>query len=668
MAMRTASPWWLTLVLAGGLLFIFLGERPFDHVGVVGNALTGLGLLAVLASSAARVLGWLRAVGQKKLVERTLVWCHAGVLVALVLYAASTSWGRDLLGVGAPPEPGKGLDKWGTVLGVLWPIVMLLSFLPLAMAEVALGAADREALRLGGAKGSAAEEASIDGQRVSAMAMSGLTIALALSFLTVTCNVAEQRNVRRDLSYFRTSSPGTATVAMVDSLSEPLVAVLFFEEVNLVRNEVRGYFDNLAERAGNLEVQEHDRMMSKELAERLKVTKDGTIVLIKKSELDDAANEKPKTEIITVETDWDKARKGQTLRTFDSTAQKSLMKIIRERRTAYLTVGHGEINDPSSGGMLRGQDPRAQTQVIKTILGMLNYQAKDLGRDDLSVDVPADADLVMVLGPVNDLLDDELKALDRYLEKGGALLIGLDPPPQRRGSLGLLEGRLGVHFDANPLVDDSRPVVDRRNLADVLVLYADQFSSHASVTTLSKSGSREGFPMFLAGSLEEAEFTRTADPANPPKRTFIIESAKNVYRNLDRDLRFGGDEKRLAYHLAAAIEDAKAVPAEGAKDEDKSPENGMRAMVFADTDLFTDSIQSRVGIAQFAFADAVKWLGGEENLAGETESEKDVPIEHTRSRDAKWFYGSIVGAPLLVLGIGLGVSAFGRRRRQRRKP
>ena len=38
-------------------------------------------------------------------------------------------------------------------------------------------------------------------------------IALALSFLTVTCNVAEQRNVRRDLSYFRTSSPGTATVA-----------------------------------------------------------------------------------------------------------------------------------------------------------------------------------------------------------------------------------------------------------------------------------------------------------------------------------------------------------------------------------------------------------------------------------------------------------------------
>src|SRR5687767_185960 len=116
MAMRTASPWWLTLVLAGGLLFFFLGERPFDHVDVVGNAMTGLGLIAVLGATGLRVFGLTQATGQKRAVEKVLVLCHVGVVLALVLYAASTGWGRDLLGKGPPPDAG--LDKYGTSLRV----------------------------------------------------------------------------------------------------------------------------------------------------------------------------------------------------------------------------------------------------------------------------------------------------------------------------------------------------------------------------------------------------------------------------------------------------------------------------------------------------------------------------------------------------------------------
>jgi len=666
MAMRTASPWWLTPVVGGGLLFIFLGERPFDHVHVVGNAMTGLGVLAVVAATLMRLVAMQRSAGQKREVERTLVLCHVGILVALGLYACSTLWGIELLHLHVSREAiSRGTSKYVTAMHVLWTIVLIVSFLPLAMAEIALGAADREQLKLGGGKGTAAEEASIDGQRVSAMATSGLTIALALSFLMVTCNVADQRNIQRDVSYFRTSSPGSATVAMVSSVSDPVVAVLFFPDVNEVKEEVRGYFETLASKAGNLEIQEYDRVMASELAERLKVTKDGTIVLVKKSQLDDTENKSPKTETITVDTDWEKARRNQ-LRTFDSTVQKSLMKVVRDRRTAYLTVGHGEVNDPSSMGMMAAQEQSSQTQIIKTILGMLNYQVKDLGRSDLTVDVPADADIVMVLGPIAPLLPAELDALDRYLENGGSLLIALDA--RRRPDLGSLSGRLGVQFNGAPLVDDSRPLVQRRSAADVLLLVASDISTHASVTTLKKVGEKGGLPFLITGSLDDAEFTRTADPNEKPKRTYVIESSKSVYRDLNRNLHIDEGESRGVYHLAAAIEDPKALPAEGAKDEDKSPENGMRALVYADVDIFLDQIQSQVPLAQFAFADAVKWLGGEENLAGETESEKDVPIEHTRSRDAKWFYGSIVGAPLLILAIGLGVGSYGRRRRQKRKP
>ena len=41
MAMRTASPWWASLVFGVGLLFVFLGERLFGHLPGVRGVLTG---------------------------------------------------------------------------------------------------------------------------------------------------------------------------------------------------------------------------------------------------------------------------------------------------------------------------------------------------------------------------------------------------------------------------------------------------------------------------------------------------------------------------------------------------------------------------------------------------------------------------------------------------
>jgi hypothetical protein len=51
-------------------------------------------------------------------------------------------------------------------------------------------------------------------------------------------------------------------------------------------------------------------------------------------------------------------------------------------------------------------------------------------------------------------------------------------------------------------------------------------------------------------------------------------------------------------------------------------------------------------------------------FAGEVVSEDDKPIKHTKSQDAVWFTLTIVGAPLLVLTLGL-VGTWARRRRSR---
>src|SRR5438105_7316437 len=90
MAMRTASPWWASLALGLGLIFVFLGERLLAGVEGIGSVMTLAGVVLVLAVTAARAFTTARTTGPRRRVERTLLACHAGTVLALVLYMLST--------------------------------------------------------------------------------------------------------------------------------------------------------------------------------------------------------------------------------------------------------------------------------------------------------------------------------------------------------------------------------------------------------------------------------------------------------------------------------------------------------------------------------------------------------------------------------------------------
>ena len=62
----------------------------------------------------------------------------------------------------------------------------------------------------------------------------------------------------------------------------------------------------------------------------------------------------------------------------------------------------------------------------------------------------------------------------------------------------------------------------------------------------------------------------------------------------------------------------------------------------------------------------MKWLAGEEAIVGDVVSEDDKPIQHTKNEDAVWFTLMVIGAPIIVLTLGL-VGTWARRRRSARK-
>ena len=643
MAMRTASPWWASLVFGVGLLFILFGERLFGHLPGVRLVMTLLGVLACLAITGVRAFTTTKTSGARRNVERALLLCQGGVLLALVLYAFTTKWGMAHFTL-----TEKGAAKFSTVLTVLWAVVMLSSMVPMFMIEMSLGIPLRTAFDL-----KSGTDEGVEYRRVREIGWSGLTVAFAAALLMTTCQVASQRNHQKDVSYFKTSAPGDSSKRIVAASQDPIKVLLFFPDPNEVKDQVRDYFEQL----GHVTIEEHDRFRDAELAGKYKVNKDGVIVLVK------GTGDKEKSQTIEVDTDITKARKGAgKLRNFDREVNQVLMKLAREKRKAYVMTGHGEITDPDSvPPELKGRVPERRTSVFKKRLSELNYEVKDLGLIDLAKDVPDDATIVVMLAPSVPLQPAEWAALSRYLDKGGRLMLALDPKGDP--SLGELGGKLGLKYNPASVTDDQAFLPQRGSLADRRFAITTQFSAHASTTSLSRSVDK-GLVLIDSGAFEDAPFEGSAAQ---PKKTVTIRSMETSWLDTNDNFGFdGASEKRQRWNVAEAVEGPKLKDAEG-KDRD-----GYRVALFADADLFSDALIQNMGRAAIVIVsgplldDTVKWLGGEEVFAGDVVSEDDKPIQHTKSQDAVWFMLTLIGAPLLVLTLGL-VGTWARRRKSGKK-
>lgn len=664
-AHRTLTPWWLSAALLWALLILFLGQRPFEQTAL-GPGLTWLGVAVIAGVLGIRVWAFVVAEAAYRKVELIQLLCTAGVILALLGFAITQDGFQDLVGIDFSTK--EAAATFATAATVVWLIIMVASLVPLILIEVSLGTSGRHALILGRAGDDTDTAPKLEIWRVREAATSGLTIALAAAFLMVTCQVAADHNVRKDVSYFKTSSPGSATVKVAKTVHGKLRVLLFFPDVNRVKDEVRGYFEALNRQTGNLIIEEHDRMMSPVLAKAHSVRDDGTIVIIREKDgSDDAAADKttgdkktkPKearSEKVTVNPDFKVARRTE-LRDFDKDVYKALMKVVRDPKVAYFTVGHGELNDPDSAPAGAKRAAQFSSSLIKTRLGMLNYRVDNLGLSDgLAQAVPDDASVVFVLAPQSPLLDSELASLARYLEGGGSVFITLDPDSP--ATLGTLEETLGVHFDPTPLADERYHAVSRRNPSDNGLLITNQFSSHASITTVGRSRERAGILLFNPGSLVTAPGAKTGKGA--AKRTFIIRSMATTFADTVRNFTFDeGQETKSRKNLAAAIEGPAPKGA-------KAGDHGMRAMVFTDAEMFSDAVLVRAPMLQILIDDAIRWLGGEEDLAGTIQSEKDVKIQHTEDQDKLWFYSTVGLAPFLVLALGLGYVWWYRRRQRRR--
>lgn len=99
--------------------------------------------------------------------------------------------------------------------------------------------------------------------------------------------------------------------------------------------------------------------------------------------------------------------------------QKAILRLSQPAKTIYFVSGHGERD-------LTDQLRRTGYGLLRRELATENYQVRPLSLDR-AARVPEDADVVVVSGPREEFLPDELAALSAYLSAGGKAIFMIDP-------------------------------------------------------------------------------------------------------------------------------------------------------------------------------------------------------------------------------------------------
>lgn len=628
-----------TIIYLVAMLALFVGERL-----LVDNPLQGwvegaavVGLLAAIAMRV-RALPKANGDGLRKGHRLALILLLVGCASVLLYLGTTDSFVRSM------KLDEQAEERWLGSMKSLWPLVWLLGTVPLLVVDHALNASP-VVMPVG---------------RIRDSLTHGLVAAMGIAIVFPLNYIAKEKNERWDLAYFKTPSPGTATEKLVEALSEPVTVRIFMPPSSEVAQELRAYFAPIE--GPKLSVEIIDQAANPRLAKALSVRDNGTIALTTgdisalmedpKPPAEDGAEPepepaeetpKPVTKRVRVSPELEKAKR--TLTKIDREVQKALIELGQGERIAYLTSGHGELDWSGE------QNPAMSIRGFRTALVDMGFRVKTLGaQQGLGEKVPDDASVVMVLGPVRQFHEAEVNALQAYLDAGGSVLIALPPkleldgrPPVDDPIDRLLEG-LGVRRGNGILASERNILARTNNKEDRFNTVTNSFTSHPSSRELADMGRNGGMFTPGAGFLEEVEGRET-------DITFTVRSLATTWADTDLDAEMSADkgESQEVRNLVAAITGGGEGP-------------NFRALVMAAPTVFVDGAVLRfVGNQQFA-VDGVNWLIGAEDLTGTTETEEDVKIEHTKEGQATWFYGTVLGVPLLVIGLGAA------RVRLRRKP
>jgi ABC-type uncharacterized transport system involved in gliding motility auxiliary subunit len=459
--------------------------------------------------------------------------------------------------------------------------------------------------------------------RLGSISLASALVVLAI--LAAINYISSREHKRWDLTATSEFTLSPQTTKVLKSLDSPLKMTVFARETEFARYKERLPEYEYASKKVNVEYVDPDKKPA--LAKQMAIQSYGTVAIEYKGRIERVVGDS------------------------EQDLTNGVIKVVTgQERKVYFTQGHGEKDTTSA--------ERSGYNSIATQLGRDNMKVEKLVLAQQQ-DVPADATAVIAAGPRIDFLQPEIEALKRYLEKGGKLMMMLDPPDKMDAppltNLIALSHDWGIDLGNNVVVDVSG--VGRLLGTDETVPVAASYPSHPIVekfdllTAFPLARSATAAPGGVGGHFAQSFVETTA-------RSWAESDLGGVLSGKPIKLEEDKGDKKGPISLAAAV--SATAPAAGAsadgkgqdkKDEAKKPET--RVVVFGDSD-FASNFALGIQGNRDLFLNAVNWLSQQENLIAIRPRESaDRRVTMTSAQQTRVLLLVLLIIPGFVLGSGV---------------
>lgn len=451
----------------------------------------------------------------------------------------------------------------------------------------------------------------------------GIMILLVFVLLVAVNFVAVKKNIKWDLTTEKINSLSDQTVKLLKSLDQDLRIYGFFREDSedemRAKMEVKHIVDMLQDESSKIKFESINAIKRPDLVKEYNVTESPVIVF----------KYKDKTTSVTELT--------------EEALANAIVKVTRERnKTIYYLSGHGEVDledikETKGAGLFKKALQDSSYDVLK--LSLLEKPQ-----------VPETADVVMILGPKQALLEPELKALEDFAARGGNLFIAADPG--QRHNLGKWLTKFGVTFDNNYIIDQVGQLVGQ----SAIVAIGMQYSATSEIT---KPFQNQITAFELASSL-------TRDPKASAGLQFdeLVKSSPASFSKMQLSGKVNFDEgvdKKGPLTVAMSVTGQfKSQVAQAKENVESDKAKTFSLVVFGDSDFLSNRL-IQVQLNRDLALNAASFLAKDDELISiKPKQLATTKITMTQTQANLLIFGLYMPIPLLVL-VTAGVIWFRRR-------
>ncbi|MEJ2190236.1 MAG: GldG family protein, partial [Acidobacteriota bacterium] len=258
--------------------------------------------------------------------------------------------------------------------------------------------------------------------RYTVSGLVGVVLAIALTLMVNWISAHRWKRADWTSSGIYTLSQKTENI--LADLSEEIRVIVFMTPTSPMFDQVQELLKRYQAASPNVKVEyidpDREPLKTRQLAEQFGISVADTVVFVYGD----------RTKYVTsdqmAEMDYSGMQYGQqpSMRAFKGEEQftSAILSLVSpEVPKVYFVTGHGEASLAPTGG---GPGERSLS-VLEEALKRENIEVADTTL--LSGTVPADADVVAIIGPTRAFTEAEIEALGGYLDNGGRLLVALDP-------------------------------------------------------------------------------------------------------------------------------------------------------------------------------------------------------------------------------------------------